>query len=504
VKPARLQSLRLDQWFGISAALLVLVALIGIVAGVTSMQRLAAARELLVDRLDPAAMAGLRLDAAMADENTGIRGYLLTGREAFLDPYRSGRGEQVEAQADLTRLASGADVEELRRDIGLADRAIAEWVRDYAEPTISQVSRGGHVQPSDEQLSAGTARFDRVRVALGGLRVHLMTAREDARERLDAAASRVRTIFVGFGVLLLLSVLAAVATLQAAAVRPLARLVHQVRRVARGDFDRTVEVVGARDVVQLGRDIDRMRQRILAEAAELQRSNAELEQFAYVASHDLQEPLRKVASFCQLLEQRYGGQLDERADQYIGFAVDGARRMQELINDLLAFSRVGRAEKPLTPVDCDAVVRSARANLTALIEETGATVDVGPLPVVNGDPGLLSLVFQNLIGNALKFRGEAPPRVSISASPDGDAWEFTCRDNGIGIDDEYGERIFVIFQRLHSRAAYEGTGIGLAMCRKIVEHHGGRIWLATDGDRASGSGSTFRFTLPRNAQEAHA
>jgi light-regulated signal transduction histidine kinase (bacteriophytochrome) len=358
------------------------------------------------------------------------------------------------------------------------------------------------VQPDDPLLGAGNARFDSVRVALGGLRVHLTTARQDAREQLQREANRLRVIFVGFGVLLLLAVLTAVGTLQAVAVRPLARLVYQVRRVARGDFDRTVEVNGARDVVQLGQDIDRMRRRILAEAAELQRSNAELEQFAYVASHDLQEPLRKVASFCQLLEQRYSGQLDERAEQYIGFAVDGARRMQELINDLLAFSRVGRADKPLAPVDCDGIVRTARANLSALIDETGATVDVGPLPVVNGDPGLLSLVFQNLIANALKFRGDDPPRVSVSARPDGDAWEFTCRDNGIGIEPEYADRIFVIFQRLHSRAAYDGTGIGLAMCRKIVEHHGGRIWLSTDDPERPGPGSTFRFTLPRDPQEA--
>jgi light-regulated signal transduction histidine kinase (bacteriophytochrome) len=215
-----------------------------------------------------------------------------------------------------------------------------------------------------------------------------------------------------------------------------------------------------------------------------------------VASHDLQEPLRKVASFCQLLEQRYAGQLDERADQYIAFAVDGARRMQELINDLLAFSRVGRSGNALEAVDCNEVIRAARANLAALIEESGASLDVGPLPVVRGESSLLSLVFQNLIGNALKFRGEESPHVAIDARSHGDFWEFTCRDNGIGIDEEYGDRIFVIFQRLHSRAAYEGTGIGLAMCRKIVEHHGGRIWLSRDGDAP---GSTFRFTLPRHS-----
>jgi light-regulated signal transduction histidine kinase (bacteriophytochrome) len=278
--------------------------------------------------------------------------------------------------------------------------------------------------------------------------------------------------------------------------------VEQVRRVSRGEFDRAVHVDAASEIVTLGQDIDVMRRRILAEAADLQRSNSELEQFAYVASHDLQEPLRKVASFCQLLQSRYGGQLDERADQYIDFAVDGAKRMQVLINDLLAFSRVGRANHALTEVGLAAVVRAAEENLGSLVEDSGAVVEVGELPAIKGDPGLLTLLFQNLIGNAIKFRGEDTPRVRITAqAEEGESsYTVTVADNGIGIDAEYAERIFVIFQRLHSRATYDGTGIGLAMCRKIVEHHGGRIWLASDGD---GPGSTFTITLPadRDSEE---
>jgi len=251
-----------------------------------------------------------------------------------------------------------------------------------------------------------------------------------------------------------------------------------------------------------------MRARIVAELAalqaaeaELRRSNQELEQFAYVASHDLQEPLRKVASFCQLLEQRYAGQLDARADQYIGFAVDGARRMQDLINDLLAFSRVGRIEQPFTDVDCALLVERVRTDLSRVIEENGAEIVVaGTLPVVHGDAGLLRLVFQNLFANAIKFRAEAAPRVELSADADGDWWRFRCSDNGIGIDAEYAERIFVLFQRLHPRTQYEGTGIGLAMCRKIVEYHGGRMWLDIEpgGDA---QGSTFYFTLPAERPE---
>jgi light-regulated signal transduction histidine kinase (bacteriophytochrome) len=263
---------------------------------------------------------------------------------------------------------------------------------------------------------------------------------------------------------------------------------------------------GPRDIVDLANDIDSMRERIVsalsasreahaqldAQARELERSNAELEQFAYVASHDLQEPLRKVASFCQLLEQRYRGQLDERADQYIDFAVDGAKRMQQLINDLLAFSRVGRTSGPLGPVDLDDVLGRALANLGAAIEESGATVKAGSLPTVRGEASLLALVFQNLIGNAIKFRSEATPEVRIGVTRRNGDWEISCSDNGIGIDPEYAERVFVIFQRLHAKDEYPGTGIGLAMCRKIVEYHGGRIWLDADAN----PGTTFRLMLP--------
>jgi light-regulated signal transduction histidine kinase (bacteriophytochrome) len=199
-----------------------------------------------------------------------------------------------------------------------------------------------------------------------------------------------------------------------------------------------------------------------------------------------------VASFTQMLQRRYQGQLDERADRYIEFAVDGAKRMQTLINDLLAFSRVGRLSEPEAVVETAELVRRAESTLSALIEETGGAVETGELPAVRGEAGLLALVFQNLIGNGLKFRGEAPPRIRVDAEPDGECWRFTVSDNGIGIEPEYADRIFVIFQRLHPRTTYEGTGIGLAMCRKIVEHHGGRIWLDTERR----GGATFHFTLP--------
>jgi light-regulated signal transduction histidine kinase (bacteriophytochrome) len=242
------------------------------------------------------------------------------------------------------------------------------------------------------------------------------------------------------------------------------------------------------------------RRGLSGEAAELSRANAELEQFAYVASHDLQEPLRKIASFTQILEQRYGEQLDERAKQYIGFAVDGAKRMQRLINDLLDFSRVGRVGGERARVDCAEALATALVNLSAQIEDAEADVAAHDMPVVVGNRLLLTQLFQNIVGNALKFRSEEPPRLRITARRDGPMWEFSCTDNGIGIASKHADRIFLIFQRLHPRDVYPGTGIGLALCKKIVEYHGGEIWV--DPRSEPGSGTTFRWTLPAAGGES--
>jgi|LGVE01.1.fsa_nt_gb signal transduction histidine kinase len=246
---------------------------------------------------------------------------------------------------------------------------------------------------------------------------------------------------------------------------------------------------------QLQREVaERKKAEVMLEQAlaDLKRSNTDLEQFAYVVSHDLQEPLRMVSSYMELLRQRYEGKLDSNADDFIGFAVDGASRMHTMIQDLLIYSRVSTRGKPLTPTNCEDILPQALANLKLAIGDSGAVVTHDALPTVNVDASQLLRLFQNLIGNAIKFRGDNPPHIRLLAEQKGDEWEFSVADNGIGIAPEYFARIFIIFQRLHSREEYSGTGIGLSVCKKIVERHGGRMWVESE----PGKGSTFYFTIP--------
>jgi PAS domain S-box-containing protein len=238
--------------------------------------------------------------------------------------------------------------------------------------------------------------------------------------------------------------------------------------------------------------LERVNSMLTVQAAELARSNTELEQFAYVASHDLQEPLRMVASYVQLLARRYKGKLDSEAEEFIGFAVDGSKRMQDLIQALLAYSRIGTKGRQFASTHCEVVLQNALKNLQIAIEDSQAKITHDPLPTVMGDSIQLGQLFQNLIGNAIKFRGEKPPSVHVTAERQATEWLFSFRDDGIGIDSQYAERIFVIFQRLHTKEEYPGTGIGLALCKKIVERHSGRIWVESEPHK----GSTFRFTLP--------
>jgi light-regulated signal transduction histidine kinase (bacteriophytochrome) len=240
-------------------------------------------------------------------------------------------------------------------------------------------------------------------------------------------------------------------------------------------------------VSSITRDITDVKRR----AGELQRSNVELEQFAYVASHDLQEPLRMVVNYTELLADRYKGKLDEKADAYIFYAADGARRMQRLVADLLTYSRVGLQGKPLVPVDTAAIVGRVVKSMQKLIDETATTIECKTLPIVLGDEIQLQQLFQNLISNAIKFRSAAAPRICLGAEQIATRWRFSVSDNGIGIDGQFADRIFQMFQRLHEIGKYEGSGIGLSIAKRIVERHGGAIWMESQ----RGAGTTFRFTL---------
>lgn len=257
--------------------------------------------------------------------------------------------------------------------------------------------------------------------------------------------------------------------------------------------ERTAELITANESLQKEIAV-RMEteEQLRTTLAALALSNKDLEQFAYIASHDLQEPLRMVSSFMRLLEANYRGKLDEKADMYIHYAVDGANRMSMLINDLLLYSRVTTTGRSFEPVDTNAVFEAVLQNLKIAIEESGAQIACGPLPSVRADGSQLVQLFQNLVGNAIKFgkRGEAP-KVYVSAELRGDEWVFSVRDEGIGIDPKYRERVFVLFQRLHGRE-YKGTGIGLAVCKRIVERHKGRIWVESE----PGKGANFLFTVP--------
>lgn len=472
----------------------------------------------LLDRIGPARLSGYQLEAALLDQETGVRGYVLTRQDSFLQPYEVGRRDQDEHLATIRRSMPSDDA--LQRDLKRVDDAIGAWRGRYAEPAITarRAGRPSTTVADDE----GKQLFDALRKAITAFQDDLTTVRNGVYDDLQTA---IRTL-IGVAVAALVCVLIAGVVLWRALARwvllPLQQIGAQTQQVVSGSLTHKVTVQGPKEITSVAADVDAMRHslvaalstavaaqdrlreqtdqlkeqtdRLAAQTEDLKRSNTELEQFAYVASHDLQEPLRKVASFCQMLSRRYSGQLDDRGQQYIDFAVDGAKRMQRLINDLLSFSRVGRTTGEFEDVSLDNVLDRALTSLGSTIEESDAAIQADPLPHVHGNAILLTQVFQNLIGNAIKFHGMAPPRVRITVEQKGDSYEFTCSDNGIGIEPQYAERVFVIFQRLHGKEQYEGTGIGLAMVRKIIEHHGGRIWLETETE--SGGGTTFRWTLP--------
>ena len=411
-----------------------LTGLVAVVIGVIviwlSFDNLLDARRSLFDRYEPALVRTEKLRTALLDQETGVRGYARAGDLRFLEPYQIGQADEATYTRDIRRLAG--DDPDVDAALDVVTKAAASWRDDIAAPMLAEPSGGD----TDADALRAKEGFDDVRLAVTQLEREVTAARVDARSDLDQTTT---TLGIAIGL--------AVATITASAfytswllrrrvIAPVAQLVTQTDSVEMGRFDHAIDVSGPLEIERLAERIDDMRQRIVEELAKaeesraeldrrsesLERSNRDLEQFAYVASHDLQEPLRKVASFCQLLEQRYGDELDEKGQLYISYAVDGAKRMQALIADLLDFSRVGRNTASFVPCDLQALVADVVESNSVGIEATGARIRFADLPTVDGDPSLLAALFQNLINNALKYRTpDVDPEVHISATPnDGD------------------------------------------------------------------------------------
>ncbi|WP_019073644.1 sensor histidine kinase [Streptomyces hokutonensis] len=516
--------LTVQGWFFLALSLMVLLVVVGTAIGANLLSRTADVTDDLLQRVQPAQTEAYRLQAALVNQETGIRGYAIAADKQFLAPYTTGKQDEAHSAARLREQLR--DRPRLLADLRAVERGAAEWRRTYAEPLAAAVTPGRPHAVDQTNVDSGKHDFDRLRTLWATQNADLARAVKEGRAHLAHQRTVRDTVLSGMVAAFLLTGVALAVLVRRLVTRPLEALSTASERVAAGDFAHRITGDGPADLTAVAGAVEGMRRRIVAaldasrekeevlgrqaeeldaQAVELRRSNAELEQFAYVASHDLQEPLRKVASFCQLLEKRYGDKLDERGLQYVDFAVDGAKRMQVLINDLLTFSRVGRLDDTREKVGLDQALDKALRNLAAAVEESEARIDLPEtLPETVGDPTLLTMLWQNLVGNALKFRHpDRAPQVSVTCEPDPETsgmWRLCVTDNGIGIPEEFTDKVFVIFQRLHSRDAYGGTGIGLALCKKIVEHHGGRIWI----DSTVGEGTRFCFTLPfaEEAEEA--
>ena len=437
------------------------------------------------------AFAVYDLKIAMLNIETGYRGYALSGNSNFLEPYRLGLNDAESALQRLKELnIFAAQVASLERSVNTYER----WVAT----NLDQV-KSGQSLPSDLQqvlLEEGRQRFDDLRVNFESLSEQALSGFKATRLEITNGIGLLASLPWAAFALIVVGALVVRYGLRQLILDPIRKLERAAQALADGDGSIRLQIKSFDEMGKLSETFNQTAETLSKRTAELQRSNRDLEQFAYVASHDLQEPLRMVSSYTQLLGKRYAGKLDDRADMYIHYATDGANRMQVLIHDLLKYSRAGTRQAPLEPTRAADVVSDVLRSFELTISESGSSVTVGDLPEVLADRVQLTQVFQNLIGNALKFRREGIIHsVTISAEPDdssGDAmWRFTVRDNGIGIASEYFERIFVIFQRLHTRESFSGSGIGLAICQRLVERHGGQIWLESAPDE----GSAFHFTL---------
>lgn len=489
---------KLTRSFGVM--LLVLLTLLGF--AIWSFRRLSEANDWKVHTYK-VLLESQSLEQSLFSIDNAVRGYIVSGEQQNLSDLEEGKSDFRAHLTALQTLVSDNPSQGVR----------LQEVYDHKERYLQIVGPViDNRLPSDtsEQAVIKSSRTVKARRAeLASVR-QTMTAFEDTEDVL--LKQRVQTykqwqlwsevtLWVGSAFSILLTLF--LSSLGVRAVRESASAYSRLRESNNQlEFSNT-QLALAKDGLEVEVAQRRTAEERLSRAVnELKRSNTELEQFAYVASHDLQEPLRAVAGCVQVLKRRYEGKLDDRADQFIGHAVDGAQRMQNLIQDLLAYSRVGTKGKPFSEVSLDKIMDNVMLSLTTVIKESAAHIERVPLPTVYGDAGQLEQVLQNLISNAIKFRGEAPPQVKINCvrvedKDRGHGWTISVADQGPGIEAQYFERIFVMFQRLHTRTEYAGTGIGLAIVKKIIERHSGRIWVESE----VGQGTTFSFWIPQHATD---
>jgi signal transduction histidine kinase len=442
----------------------------------------------------PALRAIDDLKVQVANEQIAVNRFLLSsettprGRELFLGPYFRAHDVILADLATAARLEGDEGSKELSTMLAQLQDEIQAF-EAVSDQEIAAIRSGA---PIETASALDFAHADQVRSLDAAIGDNLgQQIRRSAADAQRSASDTTKVVAVAS--LLGIGVALAVALLLSVNISgPLRRLTASANRIAAGELVEPPASNRRDEIGSLSLAVTTMVRTLNRQTDELKRSNADLEQFAYIASHDLQEPLRMVSGFTGLLQRRYAGKLGADGDEFIGYAIGGVNRMQALINDLLSYSRLGREEVSAKSVDVQVVVEHALANLQTAIEERSALVSSGPLPTVLADHGMLVRVFQNLIGNALKFCKLDRPIVRIAAEARGTEWVFSVADNGIGIDPQYRDRIFLIFQRLHQQAEYPGTGIGLAVVKRIVERNGGRIWLESE----PGKGTTFFFTLP--------